>query len=1170
MKPRALSSCFALNRRYARSVNLERDFQNPEAVAGYVPTEGSAQVLLRLLEAMAKPRGTRAWTLTGTYGTGKSAFAHYLTALAAPEQSALRETAMAIAIAAFGEASMEVAALRAGLPPSGWVRAVAVGQREPVSRTVARALSEGIQAFWLPHERHEVAGDLLDLLLEATDGDGRENDRRVLRVLKELPKLANTNVLLVADELGKNLEFAAQDADRGDLYLLQQIAELKQTGKHQVYFLGLLHQSFAGYGDRLSATEQSEWTKVQGRFEDIPFQESPDQVLRLIGQAIERQDAAEPWAAAIEGRSRQWSDLLAAESVAVEPERLARAYPLHPLAALVLPQLCTRYAQNDRSLFSFLTGDEPFGFQEFLRSREAGEVLPTFQPHQVYDYFVNSGAGLSSRLNYQRWVEVQGLIAEVEGRDPDWVRLLKTIGVLNLATTLGTVRATPQLVALALCDRPDDEDGRDRWLAAIRELRAKGIVTYRGAADELRLWQGSDFDVEAAVAERVAVDRGPVAEALAAARPLKPLVAQRHYSKTGNLRYFQQIYGDGRIDWEQFCCASAGYDGAIVYWLDPEPPETVPTRTADDRPLVVVTTTATDTLRARSRELRALQQIQKHAPELATDGVARREVRHRLAAAERQLDDALLAAFDWSVGRNCCWTDGKPATIQSVKGFRAELSAACDRAYGRGMRLDNELINRRELTTQGAKARRVLIEAMLAAADRPRLGLEGYGPEVAIYCSTLEATGIHREEADRWGFFPPRTGSGLETVWAAIEGFCLAAKTEQRSLADLYATLAGPPYGAKPGALPVLLAAVLLYRADDVGIYKDGTFIPVLGPEHFELLVKDPSRFSVKYFEIEGLRLSVFNELEAILRSPNAKAPEGVRNASLLMVAKPLFGFVKKLPKFTLQTRRIGEAAQAVLRELQKAQEPDELLFASLPIACGFEPFEPGREGNEEASRAFRDALVDCLREIQGAYEGLLAECHARLHEAFGVRQPEARLREDLRARASYLAGRCIEPRLRAFVEAAADDRPSDSDWREVVAMVVADKPPRSWSDEDATGFELALSELARRFGDVEALQKAVRPHGEGFEVRRLTVAKPSGEAIDKVVWMDAEERQVLKRLTSKLLDSAELRDDIRLQQALLVELSEAILGEGAPKAIDELAKTRTERDNRGYERETR
>jgi len=136
----------------------------------------------------------------------------------------------------------------------------------------------------------------------------------------------------------------------------------------------------------------------------------------------------------------------------------------------------------------------------------------------------------------------------------------------------------------------------------------------------------------------------------------------------------------------------------------------------------------------------------------------------------------------------------------------------------------------------------------------------------------------------------------------------------------------------------------LLYHVDDVGVYKDGTFIPVLGVEHFELLMKDQDRFAVKYFEVVGLRSQVFKELEAILRQKNASVPPKVRNSTLLMVVKPLFQFVKKLPAYTTKTKRLSSEALAVLQTLQQAQEPDELLFTSLPKACGLPPIIAGDE----------------------------------------------------------------------------------------------------------------------------------------------------------------------------------------------------------------------------------
>jgi hypothetical protein len=52
----ALSHYFSLHRRYHRSVNLERDFDNPEAVEGYVLTERSLEALQRMLAAFDNPR----------------------------------------------------------------------------------------------------------------------------------------------------------------------------------------------------------------------------------------------------------------------------------------------------------------------------------------------------------------------------------------------------------------------------------------------------------------------------------------------------------------------------------------------------------------------------------------------------------------------------------------------------------------------------------------------------------------------------------------------------------------------------------------------------------------------------------------------------------------------------------------------------------------------------------------------------------------------------------------------------------------------------------------------------------------------------------------------------------------------------------------------------------
>jgi hypothetical protein len=718
MTDKALKQYFALHRRYYRSVNLVRDLDKASAVEGYIPTERATDGLRRILATLTTPNSHRAWTITGVYGTGKSAFAHYLLALCAASNAPVHQEAAKIAQRAFEPDSPEWTAITQ-IPEQGLLRIVATGQREPLCWTLARAMTDAADRVWSTGKKPKFWKRLADWQVELDERQPAITNQEVLDVLAKMIQAAEMPIILVVDELGKSLEYAAQHDGIQDLYLLQQLAEWEAPGPHQLYFLGLLHQSFAGYSDRLGTKEQSEWNKIHGRFEDIPFSDAPGQMTRLIGQAIDRSQA-DPIIYAVHQAANAWYEAL--KSVLNENEvsqtTLETTYPLHPVAALVLPLLCTRYAQNDRSLFSFLTSDEPYGLQAFLQTAQvAGETIPVFKLHQLYDYFVESVGGLASRNNFQRWVEVRSLVEDARGEDADVLQALKTIGILNLITTSGALKATPQLSALALCDRPERAEIAS-WQQVIKSLEKRGLITYRRQGDELRIWQGSDFNVEAAIYDCLEQLRSPLADVLTLAYPLSPLVAQRHYATTGTLRYFEQRYGDARLDWEKVQAHNHDCDGLVVYWLEEAPLTDVPPLTADGKPLLVVEVGKLELLRTRAEELQALKQIWKSAPELQNDGVARREVKQRLAEAERLLDATVRQTFDWSNEQNQCWREGKHHSIANRRQFQAALSDLCDRVYAKTPHLDNELINRRVLTSQGAKARKTLIEAMLERADQ--------------------------------------------------------------------------------------------------------------------------------------------------------------------------------------------------------------------------------------------------------------------------------------------------------------------------------------------------------------------------------------------------------------------------------------------------------------------
>src|SRR6185295_3917497 len=70
-----ISEVISVESRFGRSVNLERDFYDHVSLQGYVLTTTASSALGRFIQALGDNTATRAWTLTGAYGSGKSTFA---------------------------------------------------------------------------------------------------------------------------------------------------------------------------------------------------------------------------------------------------------------------------------------------------------------------------------------------------------------------------------------------------------------------------------------------------------------------------------------------------------------------------------------------------------------------------------------------------------------------------------------------------------------------------------------------------------------------------------------------------------------------------------------------------------------------------------------------------------------------------------------------------------------------------------------------------------------------------------------------------------------------------------------------------------------------------------------------------------------------------------------
>ncbi|MXZ99366.1 MAG: hypothetical protein F4Z23_10050, partial [Acidimicrobiaceae bacterium] len=136
-----LADCIEVSGRFARSANLERDLARPEPLEGYVLTARGLDVVERIATAAAAGSAGGAWSLTGPYGSGKSSLALLLDA-AFGGRSKLRRAALGLVdgtSAATGDL-IRRAHRRHGTLDRGFNRALVTATREPLARTVARAL----------------------------------------------------------------------------------------------------------------------------------------------------------------------------------------------------------------------------------------------------------------------------------------------------------------------------------------------------------------------------------------------------------------------------------------------------------------------------------------------------------------------------------------------------------------------------------------------------------------------------------------------------------------------------------------------------------------------------------------------------------------------------------------------------------------------------------------------------------------------------------------------------------------------------------------------------------------------------------------------------------------------------------------------------------------------
>ena len=1021
------------------------------------------------------------------------------------------------------------------------------GSDEPLPERLLAALDDAASAYWAGRQGRRPA--VLRQIRQARTKGGIR-DSHLLELVDGLQAALGQaragGLLLLVDELGKFLEHEARQGGSG-IFLLQQLAERAFRGHGaNLVLLVLLHQAFDLYARGLGEKLRNDWAKVQGRFQSVSFIEPPEQTLRILAAAFSN-TLTDAQARDVRRRAGRVARALGAAGAlpsaldqTAATDVFAACYPLHPVTLLLLPDLCQRFAQNERTLFSYLGSREPHGFRDVLASlRKPGEWL---HPASVYDYFVrNQSAVLSDPLTQRRWSEVVTAVERADrlddsgdsaspGASPS--ALAKAIGLLNLVSRAGGLRASEPVLRLLFPRGLFFRTALDRLMEA-------SVVQYRGFSGEYRVWQGTDFDVdERTRAEAQKLGPFNLADFLHGRLEVPAVVARRHSAETGTLRYFDVAFADPE---SRRIVGNAPVAPRIAFLLaegaDHEAAFHAMRRVAGPGDVWALHRDGAG-VRTVVADVLALEAVRRDAQELASDPVAAREIRERL--------DAARIAERAAVGRllgdpSCCeWYSGdRLLDVADRRSLQRELSDVMDHVYDSTPVIRNELVNRNRLSSQAAAARNKLFRHMLEQEHHPELGIEKYPPERAIYRSLLHAGRLHVQTPEGWAFVPPGDVDPLRIrpVWSRIDELMAASEAAPVPFNELTDALAEPPVGLRRGAFPVLFLHYYLQHRYEIAFYDEGTYSPTLTTGHLERLVRRPDLFAFQRFRIEGVRADLFAEYGRALFDRELDDPDP------LLLARALVQFVEGLDNYTRKTRALSPGTLRVREALFFAKSPQKLLFEALPQACGYDP-----DGDLSG---FAEKLQGALRELKHAQAELLDAMRRAFADAFGLGQdvPLRDLRDMLRGRSQGLDRYTIDTEgLRSFMRRLADSGPDDdSRWFAGVLLFLGRKPSGKWTDQDRATAEYRLAQFAARMLDLEKLRlhfdTAARRGSPQEAVLVRVVSEAHGEIEQVALLNDDKDRAVgvvLEEFLRKLADVG----DTDLQLALVARLTGRFLAD--------------------------
>ena len=976
---------------YSTSVNIIRD-ANRDLL--YLPTPNALQLANQLGNDFKK--GLRSFNIIGSYGTGKSSF------LWAFEQSLVGK-----------KPYFKLNWLNE--PTASFINFI--GEYKSITEVFANYFGVADDKYQTQHILSEIFNRYHDL--------GEQKPFLVL----------------VIDEFGKFLEYAAQHEPERELYFIQQLTEFVNNSDHNICLLTTVHQNFDAYAFTLNQTQRQEWSKVKGRFREITFNEPVEQLLYLASEHLNSNPNKQEMGRIQKSlQVAQLTKTFKFEQAFAE-KIASKLFPLELLAANALMLSLQKYGQNERSLFSFLESTDHTGLDRFTPSGSN----PFYNIANVYDYLIfNFYSFLNSKNNpdLMIWAGIRASLENVERLFDEklgsYEKLVKTIGLLSFTTPKGAVIDKVFLMSYAQrCLGIDDAD------LLIDDLERRKIIIYRKFNTRYILFEGTDLDIQLALneASNLVSEINDVVRSLAKYLDLSPVIAKMYNLRSGTPRMFEYRISENPID----ITPIEETDGFInLIFNDQLPLERVKEISANHEEAIIYG--YYQNARKIKDQLFEIEKTNKVLTDNSEDKVAVRELESVLFHHKKLLNNYLT---ERTFSGEVIWIfKGEEIQITNERDFNKYLSQICMKVYTQTPSFRNELVNKHRLSNTIITAKKEYIRRLVDNWHLPELGFdaERFPPEKTIYITLLKENGVQLYDEIADFSDEIASGSSFRPLWDKCITFLEKSKKSKLPLSELLEELSQRPFKLKQGLIDFWIPTFLFLKRNDFALFSDEYgYVPTLSPDVFEMIGKVPHKYQIKAFDLEGVRLDLFNSYRGLM---NLNEQLRFDNQAFVETIKPLLVFYIKLPEYSKNTQRLHRETIAIRESIAKSKDPEETFFKDFPTALGYSIDSLQRSAENLANYA--DRLQEAIRELRTCHDELINRFEKMiLEDCIGKDMPFESYQVMLQKRFKKLKKHLLLSSQNTFTQRIDSDIDDSKAWLNGIAQALVGRGFDKFKDED-------------------------------------------------------------------------------------------------------------------------